>query len=255
MDLYGASQMKQQSAGRHVVPLAYIIFIPSTQVFDLTPLSCVLSGQGANTNVIGFDLTRPGPEPERCIWKHYLYLFLLHSNLFFNQELFPFERGTMLVQVYFFNIEKDNYCIGLLTTPCWTYNSCVFVPLKFVILPTAVSSNFVSVNCRVLVKIEIFIDIWIRDFDTWKWLLMLFMFYVAHKISWCEWKLKKNTKISGQQMKNEFTMGKQIYWNIIFYYLSNTTFIEIRTLNEHFWWVSCQCTPSISKHFINIYLC
>lgn len=194
MDLYGASQMKQQSAGRHVVPLAYIIFIPSTQVFDLTPLSCVLSGQGANTNVIGFDLTRPGPEPERCIWKHYLYLFLLHSNLFFNQELFPFERGTMLVQVYFFNIEKDNYCIGLLTTPCWTYNSCVFVPLKFVILPTAVSSNFVSVNCRVLVKIEIFVDIWIRDFDTWKWLLMLFMFYVAHKISWCEWKLKKKPR-------------------------------------------------------------
>ena len=37
MDFYGASSLKQQSAGRHVAPLGHIILISSQLVFALSP--------------------------------------------------------------------------------------------------------------------------------------------------------------------------------------------------------------------------
>jgi hypothetical protein len=37
LDLYSASLLKQQSAGRHVAPLGHIILIPSQPVFALSP--------------------------------------------------------------------------------------------------------------------------------------------------------------------------------------------------------------------------
>ena len=63
LDLYSASSLKQQSAGRHVAPLGHIILIPSQPVFALSPECCVLSGEARNTNCIAFGLTRPGLEP------------------------------------------------------------------------------------------------------------------------------------------------------------------------------------------------
>jgi hypothetical protein len=47
---YGASSLKQQFAGRYVVPLGHIILIPSKPVFALSPLCCVLSEEATNTN-------------------------------------------------------------------------------------------------------------------------------------------------------------------------------------------------------------
>ena len=37
LDLFSASTLKQQSAGRHIAPLGHIILIPSQPVFALTP--------------------------------------------------------------------------------------------------------------------------------------------------------------------------------------------------------------------------
>ena len=37
LDFYSASSLKQQSAGRHVIPLGHIILIPSQPVFVLSP--------------------------------------------------------------------------------------------------------------------------------------------------------------------------------------------------------------------------
>ena len=37
LDLYSASSLKQQFAGRHVAPLEHIILIPSQPVFALSP--------------------------------------------------------------------------------------------------------------------------------------------------------------------------------------------------------------------------
>jgi len=37
LDLYSASPLKQQSAGRYVAPLGRIILIPSQPVFALAP--------------------------------------------------------------------------------------------------------------------------------------------------------------------------------------------------------------------------
>jgi hypothetical protein len=37
LEIYSASSLKQQSAGRHVAPLRHIIPIPSQPVFVLTP--------------------------------------------------------------------------------------------------------------------------------------------------------------------------------------------------------------------------
>jgi len=60
---YSDSSLKQQSAGRHVVPLWHIILIPRQPVFVLTPYCCLLNGEAANTNLIVFSLTRPSLEP------------------------------------------------------------------------------------------------------------------------------------------------------------------------------------------------
>ena len=37
LDLYSASSLKQQSAGRHVTPLQHIILIPRQPVYTLVP--------------------------------------------------------------------------------------------------------------------------------------------------------------------------------------------------------------------------
>ena len=63
VDLYSASSLKQQSAGRHVAPFGHIILIPSQPVFALSPWGYVLSGEAMNTNFIVFGPTRPGLEP------------------------------------------------------------------------------------------------------------------------------------------------------------------------------------------------
>ena len=59
-NFYNDSSLKQQSAGRHVVPLWHIILIPRQPVFVLTPYCCLLNGEAANTNLIVFNFTRPG---------------------------------------------------------------------------------------------------------------------------------------------------------------------------------------------------
>jgi hypothetical protein len=63
LDIFSASSLKQQSAGRYVAPLGHIILIPSRPVFDLSPDCCMLSGEATNTNVIVFGLTRPWLDP------------------------------------------------------------------------------------------------------------------------------------------------------------------------------------------------
>ena len=60
---YCASSLKQQSAGRHVVPIRHIILILSKPVFALSPKCWVLSGEATNTNFIVFGLTTSGLEP------------------------------------------------------------------------------------------------------------------------------------------------------------------------------------------------
>ena len=57
LDIYSASSLKQQSAGRYVAPLGHIILIPSQPVFDLSTKCCILSGEATNTNFIVFGLT------------------------------------------------------------------------------------------------------------------------------------------------------------------------------------------------------
>ena len=37
LDFYSASSLKQQSVGKHVVPLGHIVMIPSRPVFALSP--------------------------------------------------------------------------------------------------------------------------------------------------------------------------------------------------------------------------
>jgi hypothetical protein len=63
LELYSASSLRQQSAGRNVTPFGHIILIPSQPIFALSPLCCVLSGEATNTNVIVLGLTRLGLEP------------------------------------------------------------------------------------------------------------------------------------------------------------------------------------------------
>ena len=72
-DFYSTSSLKQQSAGRSVaplgyiiliprsvVPLGYIILIPSQPAFVLTLYWCVFIGEATNTNFIVFGLTDRG---------------------------------------------------------------------------------------------------------------------------------------------------------------------------------------------------
>jgi hypothetical protein len=47
LDCYGASSLKQKSAGRHVAPLGHIILIPSQPI----------CGEATNSNFIVFGLT------------------------------------------------------------------------------------------------------------------------------------------------------------------------------------------------------
>ena len=52
--IYSANTRKQQSEGRYVAPLRHIIFILSQPDFTIAPLSCVLTEETTNTNVITF---------------------------------------------------------------------------------------------------------------------------------------------------------------------------------------------------------
>ena len=65
MDFYGASSLKEQSAGRHVAPLGHIILIPGQPVFALSRSWCVLSREATHANFRIFGLTRPPPWPDR----------------------------------------------------------------------------------------------------------------------------------------------------------------------------------------------
>jgi hypothetical protein len=57
LDLYSASSLEQQSAGRQVAPLGHIIQIPSQPVVVLSPKCCVLREEATNTNfIVWFDL-------------------------------------------------------------------------------------------------------------------------------------------------------------------------------------------------------
>jgi hypothetical protein len=51
----GFLTLKQQYVGRHVAPLGHI----EPPVFNLTPWCSMLIGEGTNTNIIVFGLTRP----------------------------------------------------------------------------------------------------------------------------------------------------------------------------------------------------
>jgi hypothetical protein len=49
LDIFSASSLKQQSAGRYVAPLGHIILIPSRPVFDLSPDCCMLNGEATHS--------------------------------------------------------------------------------------------------------------------------------------------------------------------------------------------------------------
>jgi hypothetical protein len=63
LDFDSALSLKQQSAGRHVVPLGHVILITSQTVYSY---SLIL--HAAITNFIVFDLTRP---EYTTLWRHY----------------------------------------------------------------------------------------------------------------------------------------------------------------------------------------
>ena len=63
LDFYSTSSLKQQFAGRHVVPIGHIIQIPSQPVLALSPKCCVLSREATHTNCIVFGSIRPRIEP------------------------------------------------------------------------------------------------------------------------------------------------------------------------------------------------
>jgi len=60
LNIHSASSLKQQSAGRHVLPLGCIIPVPSQSVFALSPQCYMLTRGATNTDLIVFGLTRPG---------------------------------------------------------------------------------------------------------------------------------------------------------------------------------------------------
>jgi hypothetical protein len=45
LNFYGASSLKQQSAGRHVAPLRHIILIPSQSLLFLLNAACLVEKQ------------------------------------------------------------------------------------------------------------------------------------------------------------------------------------------------------------------
>jgi hypothetical protein len=57
LDFDSGSLLKQQSAGRSVIPLGLFLIL-SQPVLALTAYYCVLGGEEVNTNVIVFGLTR-----------------------------------------------------------------------------------------------------------------------------------------------------------------------------------------------------
>jgi len=63
MNFYSASSLRQQSDGKLVASLRHIILIQSKQVFALSPLYCVLSGEATHIKYIVFCLTRPAFKP------------------------------------------------------------------------------------------------------------------------------------------------------------------------------------------------
>jgi len=56
---YSVISPKQQCAGRHVALLGHLILIPTSIYPRLLVISCMLSGEAANTYFIVFGLTRP----------------------------------------------------------------------------------------------------------------------------------------------------------------------------------------------------
>ena len=60
---YSHSSPKQQSAGKHSIPLEHIIPIPNQQLFALSPQCYVISDEGTDIRFIVFSLTRSGVEP------------------------------------------------------------------------------------------------------------------------------------------------------------------------------------------------
>ena len=74
--------------GRHVTSLGHIILIPSQQIFALSRLCCVLSGEATNTNSVVFRLIRlrltiTPPMGLQCFW-------YLHVSLLLNTELIKY---------------------------------------------------------------------------------------------------------------------------------------------------------------------
>ena len=61
LDLYSASSLKQQSAGKHVAPLGHIIRIPSQPLLFLLNAACLTEKQ--IVPILVFGLTRPRLEP------------------------------------------------------------------------------------------------------------------------------------------------------------------------------------------------
>jgi hypothetical protein len=54
MDIYITSLLKQQSTGRLVAPIGYIIPTPSRPVFAIFPSRCVVGGKATKANIIVF---------------------------------------------------------------------------------------------------------------------------------------------------------------------------------------------------------
>ena len=61
LDLYNASSLTQQSAGRHVTPLWHIILSLIQSVFALYPL--MLHEEATNTNILVFVYIQSGLKP------------------------------------------------------------------------------------------------------------------------------------------------------------------------------------------------
>ena len=101
MNFYYTSLLTQQSSGRHVAPLKYIILIQSQPVFTC-PLQCyVLFGETTNTNFIVFALTRP--ELELTVYR----IIILYPELSFPLRSIHFcQRSFYKIFVKFRNSKK-----------------------------------------------------------------------------------------------------------------------------------------------------